>query len=428
LPLYVTDYLLALLLISIALQPKWRQSAIVSLRRSGRYFGPYLAWGTLMLALSLGRLAPLILRDYALFYMAVFVAIGYFARTVGVSMKRLGLVGLAACLVVFLHGSRNLLSGDTQALAYGINRSLTGQAGMYLGVAAILSLAILPFVKGKIRLLLGLFMAICIVGLFFSESRSAWVAILFGLVVVLGIGRRFRIRLPYMAEAAAGSAVILVGLTLSVAGLNHVTPPHPSPVAQAPTPLPSSSPSGTPAPTPSPTPAASPTPKHSPAAPNVGGSFGRLGTGLGDPETDPTVAWRLAGWQEALRHIQHNPVTGDRLGTQFSWRVPDRLVENYPHNTYLTVALKSGIPGLLLLGAPLLLLLWRAMKLSGRFRMEPSYAALLGITASVSALLVYGIYNLLFESPYLAWPTWFMIGLLLALSDSSAPAKSDSRL
>lgn len=429
LPLYVTDYLLALLVMSVALQPRWRQMAEASLRRSGVYFGAYLAWGTLILVLSLHRNLPLVLRDYALFYSAVFIAIGHFAKTADVSLKRLGAVGVAACIIVFVHGAHNLLSGDTQTLDYGISRSLTGQAGMYLGLGAILSLAILPFVKGPIRFLFGLFMAICMVGLFLSESRSAWIAILFGLIVIVSIGRHFRIRLPYLGEAVAGSAVILVGFTLSIAGINHFSAPiRPSPVAQVPTPQPSVPPTGTPTQaTPSSPPSPSSLPSPSPKPPDIGGSFGRLGTGLGDPASDPTVAWRLDGWREALRHIQMHPITGDRFGTQFSWHTAGRLVENYPHNTYLTIALKSGIPGLLLLGAPVIVLLWRAVKMSGRFNCELSGAALLGVTASVSALLMFGTYNLLFESPYLAWPTWAMIGLVLAMSDRETPAEHDSR-
>jgi hypothetical protein len=430
-PLYATDFLLALLLICIALQPTWREGVIGALRRSGLYFGPYLAWGTLMLALSLGRPAPLVLRDYALFYLVVFVAIGYFARTVGVSLRRLGLLGLAACIVVFIHGSANLLTGNTLNVGYGIGRALTGQAGMYLGIGAMLSLAMLPFVKGTIRFWLGLFMALAIVSLFFSESRSAWIACSLGLIVVLVLGRQFRIRLPYVGEAVAGSAVILVALSLSIAGLSHASPPpRPSPVAQAPTPtpLPSAQPSGTPVQvTPSSQPSPSYSPSPSPKPPDIGGSFGRLGSGLGRPEADPTVVWRLAGWQEALRHIQRNPITGDGFGSQFSWQVAGRLVENYPHNTYLTIALKSGIPGVLLLVAPLMLLGWRALKVRARFNTEASHALFLGVTASLLALLVFGFYNLLFESPFLAWPTWALIGLALAMSDRLTPQRKDSK-
>jgi O-antigen ligase len=139
------------------------------------------------------------------------------------------------------------------------------------------------------------------------------------------------------------------------------------------------------------------------------------------------VAWRLAGWQEALRHVAANPLTADRFGTQFSWHVAGRLVENYPHNTFLTIALKSGIPGLLLLVAPLALLLWRALKMTGRYNRRSSYALMIGITAAASALLVFGIYNLLFESPYLAWPTWAMLGWVLAMSDGR-PQSADGTL
>jgi O-antigen ligase len=125
----------------------------------------------------------------------------------------------------------------------------------------------------------------------------------------------------------------------------------------------------------------------------------------------------LDGWREAFRHIQRHPITGDLLGSKFSWHTAGRLVENYPHNTFLTIALKSGIPGVLLLAVPLGLLLWRAVRISARFKGELASSALLGITASVGALLVYSLYNLLFESPFMAWPTWAMMGLVIAISD-----------
>ncbi len=415
LPLYSTDYLLVLLLICIALTPGWLRLFSQPARRAAAYFGAYAAWGVLVFLLALRHTHGIqVFRDSALIYLAVFVPLGYFAVQVGISWRRIFLVAGAAGAVLFAVGARSSLIGVGIDIGYGLSRTLTGQSGLYLGLVAIVIAALLPMARAiRFRLIAAVFSGVCIVGLFLSQQRSAWIAVVLSMLLVMALGRRPLQVLGHVAAASVVAATIVGALALSHGELHHHTPAAaPAAAAKAP------SDSVQAAPTAAAAPDSWLDQPTTGSTTSVGGSINRLGSGITKPEMDPTIAWRLAGWKEALRHIRSSPLTGDGMGGLFTWRVPDRLVVNYPHNTYLTVALKTGLVGALLLIVPTLLILGRAVVgVLRSVRAGSPDLPLVAVTAAALCLAVYGSFNLLLESPFLAWPTWTALGLTLALSD-----------
>jgi hypothetical protein len=267
------------------------------------------------------------------------------------------------------------------------------------------------------------------VGQYLSEQRSLWIATAVGLGLVLLLSEAARAQIPYLGAASAATVVEIGMITFYLALVGGAFS-GPITVAARPSPVQSSPSSALSSPSSIPTPSAEPS-ASPPASTNIGGSFDRLETGLLNPQGDPTLAWRLEGWREALHHIGRSPVLGDRFGTQFSWNYGTRHVENYPHNTYLTLALKSGIPGALLFCLPLAFVVRRtllAIRTEPRAPWDPILVASVG---GIAALTIYGSLNLLLESPFLAWPLWGLIGLALARADrrlaSPTADRSDRR-
>ncbi|MCI0541016.1 MAG: O-antigen ligase family protein, partial [Verrucomicrobiales bacterium] len=123
---------------------------------------------------------------------------------------------------------------------------------------------------------------------------------------------------------------------------------------------------------------------------------------------DPNAQFRLVAWAAALGRFTASPIVGEGFGVPFIFEHSDRDVR--PHNTYLTVLYKTGLVGFL----PLLLLLlyfywngWKALRRCNDQRSIFLYVLLLGH----SALCLFGLLNLLLESPFLASMFWILMGV-----------------
>jgi O-antigen ligase len=146
--------------------------------------------------------------------------------------------------------------------------------------------------------------------------------------------------------------------------------------------------------------------------------------------SDGTAQWRLGAWRNAVELIRAHPVGGVGFGTPvdvYPVDEPPQKIEspfNYglPHNTYLTVALKTGIPGLTLL----LTALAAWLRCMWRLRARSAWAC--GVVALGVYGCFYGYFALFFERPFMAFPFWVVIGIGLSLERLTArlPQKPQS--
>jgi O-antigen ligase len=128
---------------------------------------------------------------------------------------------------------------------------------------------------------------------------------------------------------------------------------------------------------------------------------------------DPNATFRLMAWFEAFQRFSASPALGEAYGIPFTFDLD--ATDARPHNTYLTVLYKMGLLGLV----PLLCLLagfhWRGWK-SLRQLSSPSQATVMyGLMLGQLLMCLFGVLNLLLESPFLASVFWLTIGIGLRL-------------
>ena len=135
--------------------------------------------------------------------------------------------------------------------------------------------------------------------------------------------------------------------------------------------------------------------------------------GVLHPGEDLSWQFRLSAWKEAWRRFEEYPPAGEGFGIPFTFEVWDN--DPRAHNTFMTVLYKMGLIGLL----PLLVFLgyffWRVSAALGRHR-KTSRALFLQLGCAVQvSFCLFGMANLLLESPYLASLFWTAIGVDLRM-------------
>jgi len=128
---------------------------------------------------------------------------------------------------------------------------------------------------------------------------------------------------------------------------------------------------------------------------------------------DPNATFRLMAWFEAFQRFSASPALGEAYGIPFTFDLD--ATDARPHNTYLTVLYKMGLLGL----APLLLLLagfhWRGWKSLRRLPSPSQATVMYGLMLGQLLMCLFGVLNLLLESPFLASVFWLTIGIGLRL-------------
>ena len=117
---------------------------------------------------------------------------------------------------------------------------------------------------------------------------------------------------------------------------------------------------------------------------------------VGSYETDVSALHREAETREALRQIRIHPLTGIGLGGAITFFSPFynpatqnpgvQYTTTYLHNSYTWMALKTGIPGLLLLVATVGFVLVRGARLAVRGSSRFVKVGALGIVASLTSI------------------------------------------
>lgn len=377
-PIYITDTALLALLVSIMLSPRLRKWA----PRRGPLFAvfvPFVLWGSLLLGVSFGTYGVAALRDFALFYYVLFVPVGYVAAHDTRLSRLLLIVFGCACGVVVV---KSLLFGVGQDIGYGIVRELVGQSTMYLVVALLLALSWMPRLTRKDSFVLVIVLIPVLVAIYDSQTRSAWLALLAGVASLVMLDSSWRKRIPTLIVVCFSLALLFIMLSAAFQQTDRLD--------------------------------------------SLSAAYDRLRIALLDPQADPTSQFRLDAWAETVRRLEANPVVGDGLGSPFSFQTGTLQFQVLPHNTYLTVLLKSGLIGGVCLLTILLYSYAKAVRFLFGRRIGQDCSAVLGLLAAHVSLSVYGFFFYLLESPYLAWPYWVLTGALLYLTSKTPYDSSES--
>jgi len=137
-------------------------------------------------------------------------------------------------------------------------------------------------------------------------------------------------------------------------------------------------------------------------------------------ESVGTASFRMDAWKEAGQRFLRNPFVGEGFGKPFVFYDAMRnrwLTEDTrPHNTYLTILYKMGLVGMAVF-ALIHIVFYKSVYLAlYRGVNDSATAYLLAFTGAMVALQVYGFFNLLVESPFLALIYWSLMGVMITMT------------
>jgi hypothetical protein len=136
--------------------------------------------------------------------------------------------------------------------------------------------------------------------------------------------------------------------------------------------------------------------------------------------TGQSLSFRKSAWRNAARRIAASPLFGIGFGPSPNLS-PDRHCElitsptsncGNAHNTYLTLAMRMGIPMLVLFLLTNAIECARAVRTLGRTSDPHIEAALVFSLAALLSLGAYASLNLFLESPYLSSLYWVILALM----------------
>lgn len=365
-PLFVTDVVLLILLLSTCILPRraFRSNDHLPLPINV-CLALFIAAGVLAAARGfLGYREPLlVLRDSALVVYPLFVLVGYHLVKSWSAMKRVAVWFVLGAALSVLNGLAWLVVAPEQRrfIAPGIYVLVS-----LVGVMIMMANRLIPPLVGWI------FAGIFSLGLLLANARSLFVSLVVLFLVALFVPgvlrRKFRsVRLVTALVAAAVIVCALLFLFLPMqAGRDFATR-----VAD------------------------------------------NQASGVLRTSDDPYWQFRLTAWKEAWRRFQEYPPAGEGFGIPFNFEIWDN--DPRPHNTFLTVLYKMGLLGLL----PLLVLLayffWLCLRAVRRNSARPNVPFLQSLALAQIALCVWGGADAMLESPYLASLFWVGMGIALRM-------------
>jgi O-antigen ligase len=362
-PLFVTDVVLLVLILSISLLPSTRYPRCPLLMSV--FLFSFLGAGILSVTRGFWghRELLLVLRDSTLVVYALFLFVAHNLLRTWISMKR--------TVVWFVLGTTlGTLNGLAWFIAVPEERRF-----IYYGVYVLISLAgiLLAIANRLVRPRVGwIFAGLLCLGLMLANARSLFVSLVILLFMGLLAGRlvfsktRFA-RLVATAFIAAPLAAFALLLLLHTRAGQDFT------VRVA----------------------------------------NELVTGVFRSSDDPDWQYRLIAWEEAWRRFEKSPLIGEGFGVPFVFELADADVR--PHNTFLTVLYKMGVIGFLPLLGLIVSFLWFGFRAVRRNLKNSRVAFLQIMLLAQVAFCLYGAANLLLESPFLGSLFWTAMGLGLRM-------------
>ena len=140
---------------------------------------------------------------------------------------------------------------------------------------------------------------------------------------------------------------------------------------------------------------------------------------------DPTAGFRIMRWEYALKLWYSHPLFGVGYGAQLlPYSVdpqqfqPGRFNGGMPHNTFLFLLARMGLPGISLVCFCWISGLWSAARTAAQNRLADNLAA----ANALAAMAGYGALNLFFERPSHNVPFWIMLAVAVRLVETSIRA------
>ncbi len=363
--LFITDVVLLVLLVSIYLlrRPRFSKIPLPATVLLVLFFGA----GALSAARGLWghHDAMVVLRDSALVVYTLFLLVGYQLSRSWLSIKRVAVWFLLGSGLGALNGFAWFIASpqERRFIFYGIN-ILISLAGTIIAMASRL-----------LRPRVGwIFVCALCLGLILANARSLFVSLAILLLVAL-LGGRFVYKSLRLAHLVSIFVTTVAMVTL-VAFLFLRT--------------------------------------------EVGRDFAErsadeLASGVLNSSEDTNWQFRLSAWKEAWRRFAEYPLGGEGFGVPFTFE--GLLLENdpRPHNTFLTMLYKMGLAGFLPFVALLIYPLWKGLYSLRRHNESRHITFLQIVLLAQASYCIYGMANLLLESPFLASLFWASMGLGLRI-------------
>jgi O-antigen ligase len=361
-PIFVTDVVLALLLVRLFLWPRRRWISARSWTAKLLYC--FLAAGVIAATRGFlsGQPVLFVLRDSAIVVYALFLLVGAYGIRNWDAIRRVMLFFALGAGLSTLHALAWLTAQPGQRRYVGF--------GVYI-LAALVG-ALLLTINRRIPArwgwaLVGLFGC----GLLLANARTLFVAlaVLLGVVFLFGASAQKRAgvaRWKLAVGTAVAAALVFVAVLQTDAG-----------------------------------------------AALVERTTEELVSGTLEYADDPNAQYRFLAWAEAFGRFSANPLLGEGFGVPFGFERSDRDVR--PHNTFLTVLYKMGLLGLVPLGLLLALFYRHGLRALWRWPDHPGASYLYALLLGHAGMCLFGGLNLLLESPFLASIYWVLLGVGLRL-------------
>jgi len=363
-PLFITDVVLLILLVSIYLfrRPHFSRIPLSVTVLLGLFFGAG------VLATVRGFFghhdAMVVVRDSALVVYTLFLPVGYHLSRSWLSIKRVAVWFLLGTGLSALNGLAWFIAvpEERRFINYGIFIliSLVGT------VVAMASRLLRPRVGW-------IFVGALCVGLMLANARSLFVSLAVLLLVAL-LGGRSVYRQFRLKHSVSIFVTTVAGVTLAAFLFLRTEAGHSF----------------------------------------ADRSTDELASGVLNSGEDPNWQFRVSAWKEALRRFAEYPLAGEGFGVPFVLKHWDN--DPRPHNTFLTVLYKMGLAGFLPLFPLLFYFFWTALRAVHCHSQNLRAAFLQIVILAQVALCIYGAANLLLESPFLASLFWVGIGVGLRMS------------
>jgi O-Antigen ligase len=418
LPIFVTELFLALLLVCSVV----RRRTYGRVTASAWLDGSLLLWllvGLYDLARGLSVGPTLALRDSAIVYYASFV---YIARTVCDSWKNIAIV----CLAFWLGTVASLSTATLEYAGLDVlpdidwptrGQFLSGIFGLYFLVAILTGMTLWPRLGRMAKWILAIYLSFATFALVLPQQRSLVIAFVVGLSMLL-VGRSAAavevFPLWRMAVGVAAAALILETTRFFTGSPSQFLGPVQQLIAKTRQTVVVATPSGD---------------DRGTASAGAAASSAVGADGVEALQFTSTARFRQDAWAEAWARVTDHPMFGEGFGKPFvfydsvqrRWWTDDVR----PHNAYLTILYKMGLLGLAAFALVHLAFYTAAYGAWRSGRSPVIRSCIFGLMTALLGMQVYGFFNLLFESPFLAVVYWSVMGLILSLihleGDAAAP-------
>ncbi len=361
-PLFVTDVVLVVLLLSIylLLRPHYSRSPLVL----NIFLLLFVAAGLLSAARGFWehRDTILVLRDSALIAYALFLLVGYHLFRSWLSIKRVA-------VWFFLGTSLSALNGLAWFVVAPEQRRFIAP-GIYILISLVAT--VLAIANRRLRPRAGwVFVGLLCFGLMLANARSLFVTL--GIMILIGL--LYRRTADGQGRLGRPATLLIPAILIILASSLFLHTQSGRDFTQR--------------------------------------STEELDSGVFHSGEDPNWQFRVAAWKEAWRRFEEYPSAGEGFGIPFVFGIWDN--DPRPHNTFLTVLYKMGLIGFIPLLAFLCYFFWLASRAVYRNRKNHRTLFLLIAVMGQMAFCVYGMANFVLESPFLASLFWASMGVGLRM-------------